>query len=63
MITELRTRLGTELDRLSHELVSRSRRDPAAEPERSADPAAMEIERLLQHLSNADLSTPRDPVP
>jgi transcription elongation factor GreA len=48
MITELRTRLGTELDRLSHELVTRSRHDPAAEPERSADPAAMEIERLLQ---------------
>lgn len=48
MITELRTRLGMELDRLSHELVSRSRRDPSAEPEQSVDPAAMEIERLLQ---------------
>ncbi len=48
MITELRTRLGTELDRLSHELVSRSRRDPSAGPEENGDTVALEIERILQ---------------
>jgi transcription elongation factor GreA len=48
MITELRTRLGIELDRLSHDLVSRARRDPSAGSERRADAAAMETERLLQ---------------
>lgn len=48
MIAELRTRLGSELDRLSHELTARMPMDLGSGREEAGNDASVELQRVIQ---------------